>query len=128
MSAVVPFAAAVPAPPAAITRILARHPRERLEAFVTVAIDLMDALDGDPDLEPEEDMGEEERGENRTWIETIDQRRIAAFALTYAEMDDDAEEDDPSGQCDEDCYTGPAQRGGGPGCSISDSGEIEDGL
>jgi hypothetical protein len=33
---------------------------------------------------------------------------------------EDDEDDDPAGQYDEDAYTGPQPRGGGPGCPISD--------
>ena len=111
----------------AVARILSRFDRAQLEGFIAVAIDLADAMDGDADMEPEEDIGEEERGENRTWIEAIDQRRIADYALTYAEMDDDAEEDDPSGVADEDgvntALQCPHLLSGGPGCPISDPGE-----
>lgn len=40
-------------PMPAVARILARHDRGKLAAFVTVAIDLLDVLDGDPDQEGE---------------------------------------------------------------------------
>ncbi|ALR22066.1 hypothetical protein [Sphingobium baderi] len=59
-----------PAPPAAISRILSRYSRFELEAFVEVAIGLMDAADGDCDLEDDdpaggnvEDEGEREEGD-----------------------------------------------------------------
>lgn len=114
-------------PMPAVARILARFDRAQLEGFIAVAIDLADAMDGDADLEPEEDAGAEERGENRTWIEAADQRRIADYAFTYAEMDDDAEEDDPAGIADEDgvntAVPYPGLLGEGPGCPISDPGE-----
>ena len=45
-----PFAIPSPAA-AAVTRIMSRYGRERLAVFVTVAIDLMDMMDGDPDFE-----------------------------------------------------------------------------
>jgi len=38
-------------PPAAVSRLLARYSRDELAGFVAVAIDLLDAADGDPDLE-----------------------------------------------------------------------------
>lgn len=38
-------------PMPAVARILARHPRRRVEAFITVVIDLLDTLDGDADFE-----------------------------------------------------------------------------
>lgn len=40
-------------PMPAVARILARHDRGKLAAFVTVAIDLLDVLDGDADCEGE---------------------------------------------------------------------------
>lgn len=44
-------------PPApTVLRILARHDREHLAAFITVAIDLMDAMDGDIDAENATDL------------------------------------------------------------------------
>ncbi|MCO5794016.1 MAG: hypothetical protein HEQ21_14435 [Blastomonas sp.] len=45
---------AAPAP-AAVMRVLSRYDRPRLAAFVSVAIDLMDLMDGDPDLEDNHD-------------------------------------------------------------------------
>jgi len=41
----------VPVPPAAVSRILSRFDRARLGAFISVAIDLLDAAEGDDDLE-----------------------------------------------------------------------------
>ncbi len=38
-------------PMPAVARILSRHDRDKLSAFITVAIDLLDVLDGDADLE-----------------------------------------------------------------------------
>ncbi len=46
-----------------VARILARHDRQRLAAFVTVALDLMDAMDGDGEAEPS------------TWPEAIEARQ-----------------------------------------------------
>ncbi len=42
----------------AIARILARYDRQRLEGFISIAIDLLDVVDGDPDLEIEDPAGE----------------------------------------------------------------------
>jgi hypothetical protein len=48
----------------AVAQILARYDRPRLEAFITIAVDLLDAFDGDPDVELNGDetdnMGSEE--------------------------------------------------------------------
>lgn len=41
----------IPAPPAAITRVLSRFDRDQLAGFITVAIDLLDLSDGDNDIE-----------------------------------------------------------------------------
>lgn len=50
----------IPAPPAAVTRMLSRFDRRQLAGFITVAIDLLDFADGDPDLEP---IGDETDGD-----------------------------------------------------------------
>lgn len=50
---VLPFPTA-PAMPA-VARILARYDRDKLEAFIAVAIDLLDTLDPNPDAEPNGD-------------------------------------------------------------------------
>lgn len=52
--------------------------RERLEAAVEAAIDALDAMDGDPDLEPDGD-GEEEPGEPWAGLATLN--RSLAEAL-----------------------------------------------
>lgn len=80
-------------PMPAVARILSRFNRRQLESFIAVAIDLADALDGDADLEPEEDKGEEERGEQGTWSNAIDQRGLTAGVMAW--HCDDCEDDDP---------------------------------
>lgn len=82
-------------PMPAVARILSRFDRAQLEGFISVAIDLADALDGDADLEPEEDKGEEERGEQAGWSNGIDQCKLSAGAMAWHH--DDAEDDDPAG-------------------------------
>lgn len=47
-------------PPAPVLRLLARHSRAELEGFITVAIDLLDVADGDPDCEPDADREEDD--------------------------------------------------------------------
>jgi hypothetical protein len=47
-----------PAPPAAISRVLATFDRHQLEGFIAVAIDLLDFADGDPDAEEDDDAGQ----------------------------------------------------------------------
>lgn len=45
-------------PPAAIMFILTRYSRTEIEGFISVAIDLLDFTDGDPDVEPNGDEGD----------------------------------------------------------------------
>lgn len=108
----------------AVARILSRYSRAKLEAFVSVAIDLMDALDGDADTEPTgDDQGDQ------AWIEwhaMPANQKTGSNILAGpedSEGDDPEEEDDPSGQCDEDGCNTSWPYVPGPGCPISDSGE-----
>ena len=57
----------------AVARILARHDRGKLAAFVTIAIDLLDVMEGDEDAEP------------ATWTE-------AGNRNTHADLPDDYEQ------------------------------------
>ena len=41
-----------PPPMAAVTRILSRFDRPQIEGFISIAIELLDVLDGDNDSEP----------------------------------------------------------------------------
>jgi hypothetical protein len=43
-----------PAPPAAVSRVLASFDRAQLAGFVAVAIDLLDLAAGDPDFEDDD--------------------------------------------------------------------------
>jgi hypothetical protein len=61
ITAAAPF---TPAPPAAITRILSRFDRDQLAGFIAVAIDLLDAADGDSDIEPNGDELDGSRAED----------------------------------------------------------------
>lgn len=56
MATVFQLPAAPPMP--AVARILARYDRPKLEAFISVAIDLLDVLAGDPDLEEDDPSGQ----------------------------------------------------------------------
>lgn len=63
-------------------------PRHVLDRLVERAIDRLDEIDGDTDLEPEEDVGAEEIGEAGSWAESAEGRHdTAPFA------DDEHEED-----------------------------------
>jgi len=47
-----------PAPPAAVSRVLAAFDRDQLAGFIEVAIGLLDVANGDPDLEEDDDPGQ----------------------------------------------------------------------
>lgn len=46
-------------PPAPVLAVLSRYRREDIEAFIAIAIDLVDLADGDPDLEDATDAEDE---------------------------------------------------------------------
>lgn len=71
MSSAPPERLAFPSVPPmpAIARILACHSRESLSAFITVAIDLLDTLDGDPDLEDDDPAEEADPAEDADPVE-----------------------------------------------------------
>ncbi|MET0240191.1 MAG: hypothetical protein ABW184_09875 [Sphingobium sp.] len=48
----------LPAPPPSVARILAQYDRPKLEAFIEIAIDLLDTLDGVPDVEDDDPAGD----------------------------------------------------------------------
>ena len=54
----------IPAPPAAITRVLSRFDREQLSGFITVALDLLDLAEGDSDIEANGDELDGTAGED----------------------------------------------------------------
>ncbi len=81
-------------PPAAIMRVLSRYDRPRLAAFVTVAIDLLDILDGDADLEPngdDEPNGDEQDASYVEWP-CLHHRQRSKPNVTLGQEDD--EQDD----------------------------------
>lgn len=77
-----------PAPMPAVARILARYDRDKLEAFLSVAIDLLDTLDGDCDAEdddPAEDADaaeDDDPEENDNPKEADDEKEEALQGLT----------------------------------------------
>lgn len=114
----------IPAPPAAITRVLSRFDRDQLASFIVVAIDLLDVAAGDPDLEDghdaegstwgqsgprvnganlsddHEEAGDEGDASVPEWAGRPARFRHGNAALGHedAEEDDEAEDDDPD-QC-----------------------------
>lgn len=82
----------------AVARILSRYDRESLEAFLEVALELLDTMDGNPDLEDDDPAEEDD------------------------DSGDHASEDEPAG------YRAQSRSDFGPGCPISDpgGGNVED--
>lgn len=144
--------AIIPMP--AVARILSRYDRAKLEAFVSVAIDLLDVMDGDPDAETGNDLEDDfALSENAlAWEDgpgcTIADKDAGAYVEWHTRPansrrhggpesmigHEDDEEDDPAGQCDEDGintahdlirYTPGSS---GPGCPISDPDGCEEGV
>ena len=55
-----------PAPMPAVARVLSRFDRPQLEAFLSVAIDLLDVMDGDADTEEDDPPGQCDEDEVNT--------------------------------------------------------------
>jgi hypothetical protein len=114
-------------PPAAAAHIagqlLNRHSPHEIAEAVEVLLDVLNLMGGDPEAEdddPDEVAGDEGDVAWIEWQNTHPGKRSHNYAGSDHE---DAEEDDPSGQCDEDeVNTDLAMAcGGGPGCTIADS-------
>jgi hypothetical protein len=132
---------AAKAPPAAVMRILERFERQELEGFIAIAIDLLDTLSGDTDVElngDEQDSDGDENGDP-AYIEWHSRhgRKTDRFGAERLARDhygntlrEDDEDDDPAGQCDEDGINTALEirRGSGAGCTISDSDYEESAL
>lgn len=82
-------------PMPAIARILSRFDRAQLEGFISVAIDLADAMDGDENLE---DGGDAEQA---SWGNAPTQLGMIAHSMAWHH--DDAEDDDPRELDEPDC-------------------------
>jgi hypothetical protein len=86
-----------PAPPAAVSRVLATFDRDQLAGFVAVAIDLLDLADGDTDVElngDEEDSDGDERGD-QAWIEWHTMRGSQKRGPNLLAGHEDDEDNDP---------------------------------
>ncbi|MBU1607187.1 MAG: hypothetical protein KKD08_10330 [Alphaproteobacteria bacterium] len=105
----------------AVAAILSRFNRDQLHGFIAVAIDLADALDGDPDIEPDGDETDGSMGED----DFVGHNVPLSLQGPGCPSADCGEEDDPQGECSEDeiscggmVYGWDRHRG--PGCLISD--------
>ena len=85
-------------PMPAVSRVMAQFDRSQVEAFVEVAIAVMDLFDGDADLEPETDRGVDDDGEQATWPTNSSQASNGANCMAWD--NDDAEDDDPDHEHD----------------------------
>lgn len=127
----------------AVARILSRFDRQQLSGFIAVAIDLADAMDGDPEAEelPLEDAfvshnaafaDEDSDGKDTSWPEwhTRGRFKAAASELRDTSIHEDDEDNgdrlDGSGAEDDPDYRRiAAHLSDGPGCPISDQGGCE---
>lgn len=120
-----------PLPLPAVSRfanlLLERHSPGEIGAAIDVLIDVLNLLGGDPD---HEDNGDDEWSGDEldcAWIEWHTMRGSQKRGPNITKPHEDAEEDDPAGQCDEDgCNTFlGALQSPSAGCSISDPGGCE---
>ena len=82
-----PFPNRLPPMPA-IARILSRFDRAQLEGFISIAIDLADAMDGDANLE---DGGDAEQA---SWGNAPMQLGLAAHCMAWHHEDGELDEPD----------------------------------
>lgn len=85
-------------PPAPVMQVLSRYKRGDIEAFIAIAIDLLDLADPDPDLEPN---GDQEGACDEDEISTAlgKARKLTGPGCIYSDPDfsvDDGREDDSS--------------------------------
>ena len=109
MNAPATFPTAAPMP--AIARILARFERDQLAGFIAVALDLIDTLDGDADLEDATDL--EDDHALSPFAMGFDRVRGPGDETSDTGEDDDIEtgiEDDPRG-CDPESDYGGEEAG-----------------
>jgi len=131
-----------PAPPAAVSRVLATFDRRELEGFIAVAIDLLDLADGNADEEDATDLEDDfllseraegsgagqvadtESGAYAEWHTLrADQRKAGACLVHSCGHEDDelgGDETDGNGAEDEEVAWFRTVRAG-PGCTVSDS-------
>lgn len=111
MGQVAIFPAFPPAP--AVMQILSRFNREQLHGFISIAIDLADAIDGDPDLEGE--WNEDEISSVPSWV-SLDDGPGCQIADAGGQRDEDGINTGGS------AFWTHGVSHEGPGCPISDPG------
>ena len=126
--------ASFPAPPlAAVALLLNKHSPHEIAEAVEIMIDVLDMIGGDHDADAEDDDPAEPTGDeaDASWTEfhTRGRHKLAGGMSEPFHAQEDAEEDDPAGQCDEDGVNTQAAmaRGTGPGCPIADPDGEHDG-
>lgn len=102
----IPHPATIPPMPA-VARILSRYDRDHLSAFISVAIDLIDILDGDTDLEE---------------MDAEDSFSFSGPAQPYLNDGPGCPFSDEGGQRDEDGVNTLGTPHDGPGCPFGDPG------
>ena len=117
MSALAAFPASPPL--IAVARVLGRFDRLTLEAFMTVAVEMLDLADGDADLEDNADREANDGDEQDVaWIEWNTMhgpQKRGHNRLAGEEDDEDDEDDDPPEDDDSDrCLAGEDRIIGGP--------------
>jgi len=121
---------AVPPMPA-VARILSHYDRAKVEAFIEVAIGLLDTLDGDPDAETDdpdlEANGDDESGAYAEWHTLRAVQRKQGQCLVNAYGSEDDEDDDSDCGHDEGEPDFARRFRDGPGCPIADPDRGENG-
>lgn len=87
---------AMPAPPAAVVRLLARYSRDELASFIAVAIDLLDLAEGDNDVEANGDELDSTLAED-----DFCEHRFAGRGEPGCPVSDPGEDDDPDSAADD---------------------------
>ncbi|MFA7586262.1 MAG: hypothetical protein WCY11_08730 [Novosphingobium sp.] len=122
--------------------LFATFDRNTLASAVEVLVAVLDAMDGDPDEEDATDLEDDFALSTNAQLDgpgcvvSDNDSCPAGDDRIYGDYDsgagdsEDAEEDDPSGQCDEDGINTEflGRWNEGPGCVISDPCEPDDGL
>ena len=114
MSALAAFPASPPL--IAVARVLGRFDRSTLEAFLTVAVELLDVADGDADLEDNADREASDGDEqDAAWIEWHAMHGSQKRGHNRLAGEEDDEDDDPPEDDDSDrCLAGEDRIVGGP--------------